>query len=145
MSEQLVADLREDEGEVLHVYPDSKGFWTLGVGILVDARKGGGITQEESTYLLNSRIAAATKALNAAFSWFAGLDPVRRDALVNMTFQLGIDGVVGFRKAMHLLAQGRWVDAEVELKDSKWLKSDSPARAARVIKQLVTGKPRHGP
>lgn len=139
----LVADLREDENEVLHVYPDSDGYATIGIGILIDARRGGGITKEESAYLLNNRIVLAKAALNAKFPWFAGLDAVRQDGLTNMAFQLGIGGVLGFPHALRCIAANDWIGAERELKDSLWFKSQTPARAARVINQIVTGKPRH--
>ena len=44
MIENLTDQLRRDEGCVLHAYPDHLGFLTLGIGRLIDRRKGGGIT-----------------------------------------------------------------------------------------------------
>jgi lysozyme len=51
----IVSILEKEEGFVPHVYKDHLGYWTIGHGILVDERKGGGITIEESRYLLNNR------------------------------------------------------------------------------------------
>lgn len=144
MSDQLISDLREDEGEVLHVYPDSKGFATIGVGILIDGRRGGGITKEESAYLLRNRIDTKRAELNAKFPWFASLDAVRQDGLTNMAFQLGTDGLAGFPRAMRCIAARDWAGAALNLKDSDWFRTDTPERAARVITQIVTGRPRHG-
>jgi hypothetical protein len=53
---ELTAQLRRDEGEVLHAYSDHLGFTTIGVGRLIDKRRGGGITKEESKYLLENDI-----------------------------------------------------------------------------------------
>ena len=39
---KTVEQLRRNEGEVLHAYQDHLGFWTIGVGRLIDKRKGGG-------------------------------------------------------------------------------------------------------
>ena len=52
MAASTVDLLIAEEGEKLSAYQDSMGFWTIGVGRLIDARKGGGISQEESRYLL---------------------------------------------------------------------------------------------
>jgi lysozyme len=48
MVANIAEQLRRDEGEVLHAYQDKYGYWTIGVGRLIDARKGGGISVEES-------------------------------------------------------------------------------------------------
>jgi len=37
---QLEQQLRRDEGEVLHEYKDSLGYSTIGIGRLIDKRKG---------------------------------------------------------------------------------------------------------
>jgi lysozyme len=138
MSDQLTADLREDEGEVLHAYQDHLGYWTIGVGILIDGRKGGGITREESAYLLANRIASKTAELTEALPWVADLDAVRRDGLLNMAFQLGVPGLLGFHNSLALIKAGRYDEAGAALEQSKW-HSQTPDRADRVIKQIVTG------
>ena len=56
MSDNITRLLRGDEGEVLTAYPDHLGYLTIGVGRLIDKRKGGGITPEESAYLLANDI-----------------------------------------------------------------------------------------
>ena len=56
MKENLIRSLRGEEGEVLTEYKDHLGYSTIGVGRLIDKRKGGGITKEESAYLLNNDI-----------------------------------------------------------------------------------------
>jgi hypothetical protein len=72
ITQRLIAD----EDEVLHVYPDHLGFATIGVGRLVDPRKGGGITQEESRYLLRNDIARRIAECEQRFEWWGLLDPV---------------------------------------------------------------------
>ena len=136
----LEDQLRRDEHEVLHVYADSEGYWTLGVGILVDPRKGGGITREESTYLLRNRIAAKKAELERRVPWVTRLDAVRKAALLNMCFQLGVDGVLGFPKMLACLRDERWAEAETHALDSKWAREQTPARARRVARQLETGE-----
>ena len=39
--DKIEKDLTIDEGRVSHVYKDSLGYYTIGIGHLVDQRKGG--------------------------------------------------------------------------------------------------------
>jgi lysozyme len=52
----VTARLIADEDEVLHAYQDHLGFLTIGIGVLIDERKGDGIAQEESRYLFRNRL-----------------------------------------------------------------------------------------
>lgn len=140
---QITEDLREDEGEVLHAYKDSLGYLTIGVGILIDQRKGGGITKEESAYLLANHIRRKAGELLARAPWVADLNDARQGALVNMCFQMGVEGVLGFRNSLALIRAGKFEEAGAALKQSKWY-GQTPNRAARVIKQIVTGEFRNG-
>lgn len=136
----LVDQLRRDEGEVLYVYQDSKGYWTIGVGILVDKLKGGGLRPEESAFILNNRMKLACEELTKKLPWFSNLDEVRQAALLNMAHQLGITGLLGFPRMLGALRDQRWAEAETQALDSQWARSDSPARARRVARQLATGE-----
>lgn len=134
------SQLREDEGEKLTVYKDSKGLWTLGVGVLVDPSvKGAGITKEESTYLLRNRIDNRVKELANKLTWFRQLDGVRQAVLINMSYQMGVEGLLGFKKAIAAISVGSYHVAAIEMLDSKWAKVDSPNRAERLAKQMQTG------
>jgi len=134
-----VDQLKRDEDTVLYVYQDSKGFWTIGTGILVDKRRGGGLLPEENEFILNNRIKLKRAELIRRLPWVTGLDEVRFAALVNMAFQMGVDGLLGFKKALLLASVGKYADSAREMLDSKWAKIDSPNRAKRVAKQMETG------
>lgn len=130
--------LFRDEGFKPSVYVDSEGYFTIGIGTLVDARKGGGITFEEALYLLENRIQKAEKALSAQFSWFSGLDEVRKAVLVSMAFQLGTSGLFSFRKTLQAVAESRYSDAADAMLASKWA-SQAPLRAGRLAEAMKTG------
>ena len=139
-NEAQIADrLIRDEGEVLHEYKDHLGFSTIGVGILIDARKGGGITQEESRYLLRNRIRSKTAECQSRFSWFNKLDDVRQNVIVCMAFQLGTDGVAGFTTMAKRIDLADWRGAADAMLDSKWAKQDTPARAKRMANIMASG------
>ena len=136
--EQVEQLLIEEENEVLHAYPDHLGFLTLGVGRLVDERKGGGITREESRYLLRNDTAKRLAQCRERFPWFAGLDPVRQQVVLCMTFQLGVDGVAGFRRMAAALRIRDYITASLEMLDSAW-HTDTPRRCERMAKIMRTG------
>lgn len=128
-----------DEGEVLHVYPDSMGYLTLGVGRLVDARKGGGISQDESRYLLRNDIARKTAECEARFEWWPLIDAVRQQALICMAFQLGVEGITGFHDMCAALSRGDYVRASIEMLNSTWARQ-TPSRAQRMAKIMHSGQ-----
>lgn len=138
MKEELVKQLRRDEGERLSAYQDHLGYWTLGVGRLIDARKGGGITPEESAYLLSNDIDRCIESLETQLSWFKDLDEVRKAVLVNMRFQLGLKGLLGFKNTLEMIRKGQYQEAAEGMLQSLWAQQ-TPQRAQRLSKQLSTG------
>jgi lysozyme len=138
--QMLAAQLERDEKRVRHVYQDHLGYWTLGIGRLVDERKGGGLTDDEIDYLLGNDINRREAELRRRIDFFGRLDDVRKAALLNMAFQLGVDGLLGFKRMLGCLRDERFAEAETHALDSKWAKEDTPARARRVARQLATGE-----
>jgi lysozyme len=134
----LVSQLRRDEGEVLHAYRDHLGYLTLGVGRLVDERRGGCITREESAYLLRNDIARKQEELDEKLPWWRQLDPVRQGALTNMAFQLGVTGLCQFKTTLRHIEAGEWLEASASMLESKWARQ-TPERANRIALQFVTG------
>lgn len=137
-TDQVTARLLEDESEVLHAYPDHLGYLTIGVGRLIDERKGGSITREESRYLLRNDIARRLAECETRFEWFAGLDAVRQQVIVCMAFQLGTAGVAKFVRAIAAIKIRDWITAEIELKDSDWHRQ-TPGRCERMAATMKSG------
>jgi len=118
-AESIEEMLVRHEGEVLHAYQDSEGYWTIGVGILIDKRRGGGITQEESRYLLRNRInKAANEAM--AFPWYDNLNNSRKQVIINMIFNMGLPTFSQCRKMHTALSVGNYNEAANQMLDSKW-------------------------
>ena len=134
----LEEQLRFDEGEKLTAYQDHLGFWTIGIGRLIDARKGGGITKEESSYLLNNDIRRKTAELKAAIPWFGKLDEVRQGVLLNMAFQMGTEGLLKFKNTLRMVESGQYDAAASGMLESLWARQ-TPERAKRLSEQMRTG------
>ena len=140
MIEKLTAQLRRDEGTKATVYKDTLGFDTIGVGRLIDSRKpGSGLRPDEIDYLLRNDIADRVRALTKALPWFVGLDDARRGVLINMAFQLGTAGLLGFKSTLALIAAGKYAESAEQMLKSKWA-TQTPARAKRLAEQMQTGE-----
>lgn len=128
---QLEKDLDRDEGFVPHAYQDHLGFWTIGIGRLIDKRKGGGITREEAYYLLRNTLAEKMKEMDARLSWWRNHpEPVQR-ALVNMAYQLGVPGLTKFTNTLTLIQARKYNEAADNAMKSLWA-TQTPERAKRV-------------
>lgn len=126
------------EGNVPYVYPDSEGWLTIGAGFLVDKRKGGGLFPEEIAFILRNRWEKATTLCTGAFSpWFPTLSPARQAVLIGMVYQLGLAGVLNFKKFLYSCSKGDFSSAATEMLDSRWA-FQTPHRAKVLAKQLVS-------
>lgn len=132
LREQLI----RDEGVRLRPYRDSVNKLTIGVGRNLDDV---GISLAEAEYLLDNDIARATAAVLARIPCAVALDEIRRAALVNMAFNVGIGGLLGFKKMLAALAAGEWDRAAAEAMDSTWA-TQVGARATRLARQMQTGE-----
>lgn len=150
--------LRYDEGLRLDIYKDTEGFWTIGIGHLLTKNPSiavaqkeldkligratmGRITNKEAEELFSLDVLKVEKGINSNGTLkvvYDSLDPVRKDALKNMVFQMGVAGVAGFTNSLKYLQAKQWEQAASNLKQSRWFKQ-TPNRAGRVIETFRTG------
>lgn len=136
----LVAQLIRHEGCILHAYKDSLGFTTIGIGRMIDARKGGGISHEEADDLLSHDIDRVTLALAGRYpDWFPSLDPVRQAVLCNLAFNIGIDGLAKFTQMLANVIAGDYLKAAAAMMMSKWA-TQVGARAVELSTQMQIGR-----
>jgi len=131
MIEELKKQLIRDEAEVNHAYQDSEGYWTIGVGHLIDKRKGGEISHKISMLILDDDIKEVLGQCDRAFDWFDDLNEARKVVILNMVFNLGLDGFKDFKKTIYFIKAGDYNEASIEMLDSKWSRQVG-ARAARL-------------
>ena len=132
------AQLRVDEGVVDHAYQDSRGYWTIGVGRLIDARLGGRLRPDEIDYLLENDIAEAEAIAKGLFPSFQSLSDARKAVLLNMAHNLGQKRLAGFQRFREAVAAGAWEQAAAEMLDSRWA-DQVGARAKRLAQQMRDG------
>jgi lysozyme len=132
----VLPTLMRDEGFRAKPYKDRKGVLTIGYGTNLEH----GITADEAMFLLESRIAVAVFDCQRSLPWFWQLDVVRQSVLVQMRYQLGLSGLLGFRQMVKALERGDLETAADEMLDSAWAREDSPARAHRLAHAMRTGR-----
>lgn len=139
MRKELARQLTGDEGVVPHAYQDHLGFWTIGIGRLVDKRKpGSGLRPVEMEFMLQNDIEDRIKALADRLPWFSKLSDARQGVLVNMSFQLGVEGLLKFKATLGRVEAGDYERAATQMLTSLWAKQ-TPARAKRMAAQMLLG------
>lgn len=113
----LRAELIRDEGVKLKPYRDTVGKLTIGVGRNLDDV---GITQVEAARMLDADIQRTMAALDSALPWWRNLDEVRGRVLVNMAFNLGVAGLLGFKHTLADMQAGNYALTAAGMRASKW-------------------------
>lgn len=147
-----------DEGKVNKIYRDSLGYYTVGIGHLltkkdslkeatdildkqVNRKTNGQITEDEIAMLFERDLIDVVEGVkkNALLNEvYNSIDPIRRLALFNMVFQLGIAGTANFKNSMNIAINNDWNKLESNLKQSLWFKQTTN-RATRVIRVFCDG------
>jgi len=138
MIDQLIADLRHDEGWSELPYRDSRGFMTIGYGFLVDERRNSALPPEAGEIWLQDIARKRVRDLAKAWPPFSDQEEEVQRALANMAYQLGIRGLLGFKKMLLALERNDRLAAAQEALDSRWAKRQTPERAARMA-ALIKG------
>jgi lysozyme len=144
----LAADIKTDEGLRTTAYQDGGGVWTIGYGHTAGVKPGQTITPDEALTLLAGDLNAVQLALDKQMPWWRELNDPRQDVVVNMSFNLGVGGVLRFtdtiadvEAALRALgaAQGEdYAKAASDMLQSKWAR-EVGLRAVRLAAQMREG------
>ena len=135
--QKLLEMLKRHEGVRSHVYLCSAGYETIGVGRNI-SKSGMGLSDDEVDYLLENDIARVIKELSSEYPWFNSLDDVRKDAMIDISFNLGATRFRGFRRALAAMEVADYTTAAKEFLDSKWSR-DVKGRATELCYMIETG------
>ena len=139
---QLAKEIYKEESNVLHIYEDSLGFRTAGVGHLLkpedreyDQPLNTPISEKRSREWFKQDISIAISDARHLVSGYDDMPHEAKLVIANMSFQLGRDKLSRFVKTIALLEQWKWSEAAEEALDSKWAEQ-TPARAVRMARRL---------
>jgi lysozyme len=132
--EKLTAELKVDEGFRGKVYKCSAGKLTIGYGWnLEDSELPERIAEMMLSYAVGDKLQSLER-----LSWWCGLNDARKRAIVNMSFNIGVAGVLKFKKMIAAIEREDFSQAALEMDDSKWSKQVG-ARADRLILMMNRG------
>ncbi|TDF41910.1 hypothetical protein EYS14_03440 [Alteromonadaceae bacterium M269] len=160
---KLFQQIEHHEGRRYEPYKCSRGYWTIGVGRNLDTT---GLSKQESIEIFGeivpkseyvSRLKAkplndnqidmllredVSTAEDGCYSlvMMGVLNDARKAVLINMAFQMGINGLSKFTNTLVYISLEQYEQASEEMLDSKWHREDSPTRALEMSEQMKTGE-----
>ena len=130
----LIQSIKQHEGFSPKPYPDPIHGWevpTFGYGFTY-------LDEEEADYLLHRRIMQTKARLSKAKGFFIQLPETVQEVLVEMAYQMGVSGLLKFKKMWAALAERDYETAAKEALDSRWAKQ-TPNRAKVLAEKMKQG------
>lgn len=136
VAEKLRASIKKHEGLKKLAYVDTKNKVTIGYGRnLTDV----GLSESECDTLLDHDILTSTYELYRFIPWIQGLDDVRKAVMIELTYNIGIERVLLFRKMLEALKEGNYSLAREELLNSEWATEVGITRSHEMGYSLESG------
>lgn len=150
-SNELLAQIRSDEGFKREPYKDTMGLYTVGYGYCLSSNilnlsgpellhiYKNGMSETDAENYLCQCVKICIKEIQATFPWWSKIDGVRQDAIINAVYNLGMPRFLKFKKTIAFLAVQSYDEAAAEMLNSAWA-AQVHDRAKRIAQQLRTGK-----
>lgn len=117
-------------------YTDSTGHLTVGIGRNLSTR---GVSQNEAFQLLDDDVMYFSSKLSSIVPTFDKLDDNRKIVLIDMCFNLGVNGFLGFGNMLECLENNEYDKAANEILNSK-AASQCPNRYEELAYIMRTGE-----
>lgn len=131
----ILEKIKQEEGFRAEMYDCPAGFKTIGYGINLEMTP----IPEPIAELWLRHILSSINLQIARHEWFRSLNDDRRVVILDMCYQMGVSGVLKFKRMIAAIESGDYDEAANQMADSKWAKEDSPNRARRNIKVMRDG------
>lgn len=116
--EELIQRVKRHEGLRLSPYRDTRGNLTIGYGHNLDAKP---ISIRTAQVILEDDIRDAWMELQfLPHEYWKHLNTRRKEVLVEMIFNMGVRGVMTFKRMLRALARCDYEEAAREMLDSRW-------------------------
>lgn len=143
----IVKILNYEEGYKERPYIDTEGYPTVACGVKIGP-KGASLSnyiftvpREVGDVWLESFVASTIKKMNEnplIISAMKACNQERKDILISMAYQMGVQGLAGFKNTLAMVSSGNFSGAESGMLSSKWAKQ-TPDRANRHAEVMRTG------
>ena len=149
---ELLDLIKKHEGYRSKTYQCTEGHDTTGSGlawkdlyfdketankILQENKYNIEMSEEVCDIILEEKIDTILGRLQKVAPWVEGSNQVVQMVTINMCYQMGVSGVMKFKKALAAMEKGQWDIAADELLDSRWAKQ-TPNRANELA-DLIRG------
>lgn len=126
----LIESIKSNEGFLGVVYKDTEGFDTIGIGTKLP------LSYDEAVLLARFRLGLKTVELIKKEPFVKSLPLDKQHILIEMSYQMGVKGVLKFKKMFIALKSFNYELASREMLDSKWAKQ-TPNRAILLAKKMA--------
>lgn len=128
--EKLIA---HHEGFRSKIYTDTTGNRTIGYGLNLEH-----MSEERAQAFLKFEVNRIREELPYRITSFNSLSGSRQDVLIDMAYNLGIEGLMKFRKFLSAVNEGNFNRASYEMQNSLWARQVG-RRAETLAKMMVVG------
>ncbi len=151
ITEQLLLQLMRHEGFRKHVYKCPAGKDTIGYGYNLEANPllldkdvikklyKEGITKCFAKEILSAMVLDIEKKLRDSLPGMGKLNGARQAVLINMAYNLGVEGLLKFKQTLRNIEVQNWFGAELGMRGSLWHKQVK-SRAIELERQMLLGK-----
>jgi len=151
MTKHGLDQLKKHEGFRSNVYHCTAGAETIGFGYNMTANplrlpehelqamRTLGVSETRAEQLLKSVVSGITKELYQAIPWIVRLNEARQAVLLGMAYNLGVPGLLKFKRTLGLIEHGDYDNAADAMLQSKWA-TQVKGRALELSKQMRLGK-----
>ena len=113
--------------------------WTVGHGFTEGTTQYSRMTRTQSERRLEGKILAMDSLLNDRYfpSWWKDASFVTKTILINMAFNMGIGGLLGFKNTLRYIKERNYKQAAANMRKSLWFKQVG-SRAVELSRRMET-------
>jgi len=132
MYEDVIRNLKKYEGFKSKIYLDSRGFETIGYGFLM---KDFDLKENEAEIILRRKVLEFIEKIDKAFVWFLSMPLPIQKVIIEMCYQIGIEGFAEFKNTIEAMKRHDFKMAADHMLDSDWA-DQTPARAEELAERV---------
>lgn len=111
--------------------------WTVGHGFTGGTTLDSRMAKTISERKLEEKILEEHHKIGLALPWYAQASFVTQTILINMAFNMGLKGLLGFRNTLAYIKARQYVQAAANMRKSKWYQQ-VPNRASYLARRMET-------
>lgn len=109
--------------------------WTMGFGFTQGVTPTSSIDRTRAERMLEEKIVDMNSTLDKTLSWYADSSFPTKTVLINMAFNMGLQGLLGFKNTLAYMKDKNYKQAAANMRKSLWYKQ-VPKRAERLSTRI---------